>query len=113
MENDLIDATQEQVCVSHYIYIEREQRLTDIESLVLMQVRDGVSGKISQCVAIAVHPHNKPVSFRVAETPTKIPAAKAFALRAMFNGRSANSCVDLKGGVSFEHSVIQIVDNPF
>lgn len=112
METELIDIIQTQVRVMYTGYIEQEQCLTENESLVRMRVRDDANGRIASCVAVAIHPPGKPVSFRAAEYATKIPADRIFALRAMFNGRSANSCLDPRSAVEFGRGTVRFSDRP-
>lgn len=85
--------------------IKQERHLSDVESLVLIHIET----TNTHCIAIAVHPHNKPVSFRAAEFVSEENAPRAFARRALFNGRFANNISDNSRATSFDHTTLRLV----
>jgi len=67
-------------------HIEREQRLNDDESLVILRVMDDT---IQHYVTIATHLPNERVRFRATEPVRDSNAIALFLRRAMFNGIGA------------------------
>jgi hypothetical protein len=73
--------------------IQKDYRINDNESLVLMRIVDDSSAAESFCVAVAIHPPNAKVSFRSIEGTTKVDGPTLFNIRTMFGGRHVDRII--------------------
>ena len=76
--------------------IQKEYRINDNESLVLMRIVDDSSAAETFCVAVAIHPQNAKVSFRSMERTNKVDSPTLFSIRTMFGGRHVDRIIHLE-----------------
>ena len=88
--------------------IEKEQSLSEEDSLIIIKVTDE-NGFVIRYVTIATHPSNRPVTFSVTEVVTEESAIKVFSRRALFNGRFAYVHSNTKKAILLNAQSIKLI----
>lgn len=87
--------------------IEKEHRISEIESLVLMHLLSDDAVE-SYFVGVAIHPPDVKVSFRSAEKVSFVDATTLFNLRTMFNGRQVDKIIHPENAIVVDAKHMQM-----